>query len=102
MTYDEALEYCTDQITFCANIYGAKWREHEEFLKVCQKALEVVLSSPEGFTDEERELIGDTFQNYHMTELYQIANFDDVAESIFVKLGLIEKRMTLDDEQEAT
>lgn len=40
MNLKEALETAKYRIQYCANLYGAKWKTEEPFLKVCTKALE--------------------------------------------------------------
>lgn len=40
MNLKEALETAKYRIQYCANLYGAKWKQEESFLKTCLKALE--------------------------------------------------------------
>ena len=40
MNLKEALETAKYRIQYCANLYGAKWKTEEPFLKACTKALE--------------------------------------------------------------
>lgn len=43
------------------------------------------------FTEEERWLISDVFQNYYGQGLYDIAADDSVARSMFCKVGLMKE-----------
>lgn len=40
MKVKDAIDTVKYRIQYCANLYGAKWKEEEPFLKACQKALE--------------------------------------------------------------
>lgn len=40
MKVKEAIDTVKYRIQYCANLYGAKWKEEEPFLKACLKALE--------------------------------------------------------------
>ena len=40
MTNKEALKLCASRLKFVANLYGAKWREEQAFLRPCLNALE--------------------------------------------------------------
>lgn len=40
MNLKEALETAKYRLQYCANLYGAKWKQEEPFLKACVKALE--------------------------------------------------------------
>lgn len=40
MNLKEALETAKYRLQYCANLYGAKWKQEEPFLKACTKALE--------------------------------------------------------------
>lgn len=39
MNLKETIEIVKYRIQYCANLYGAKWKDEEPFLKVCEKAL---------------------------------------------------------------
>ena len=100
MTFEEAKELCDERIRFCANLYGAKFVTELPFLKACSEALEIAINAPENFTDSEANLVSDVFQNYYMEGLYDIANENETAKSIFEKLGLIEKHDEIVGEDE--
>ena len=40
MKVKDAIDTVKYRIQYCANLYGAKWKEEEPFLKACLKALE--------------------------------------------------------------
>lgn len=42
------------------------------------------------FTEQERYNISEVYQNYYYMGIYEIAEEDEVAKSIFKKIGLIE------------
>lgn len=100
MTLEDARKQVDYRLAYCANLYGANYKREEPFLKVCKEAIDFYERSPEGFTDEEKRFIGDLFENYYTENLYSIAGWNDTAESILIKLGLIEPKIEMDEESD--
>lgn len=42
------------------------------------------------FTERERDLVSDIFQNYYCMSIDEIAEENETAESLFIKLGIID------------
>lgn len=42
------------------------------------------------FTERERDLVSDIFQNYYCMGIDEIAEENEIAESLFIKLGIID------------
>lgn len=43
-----------------------------------------------GFTERERDLVSDIFQNYYCMGIDEIVEENETAESLFIKLGIID------------
>ena len=57
MTYNEAEKICNYRIQYCANLYGAKWREENDFLNACGSALAEVQKQKTALFPEDIELV---------------------------------------------
>ena len=101
MSLKDALETCEHRIQYCANLYGANFKTELPFLMACEEALKADSENIKNcLTEDEIDFIEGVFENYYQEDIYAIARESEVAESIFEKMGIIEKKEELFGEEE--
>lgn len=69
MTYNEAEKICNYRIQYCANLYGAKWREENNFLTACGSALKEVQRQKTALFPEDIKLVQHIVRDYIYRDL---------------------------------
>ena len=89
MTYNEAEKICNYRIQYCANLYGAKWREENDFLNACGSALAEVQKQKTALFPEDIELIIRMSKTYCETDMTpeQKEQVDNLVEVLEVMLS---------------
>lgn len=89
MTNSECLIECKDRIMYSGNLYGAKWREEEEFLKGCCTALTYVEKGI--LSQKEKYILIDALEGFYKKPIEDLLNKNKVMKELLLKLKLIEE-----------